>query len=130
MYGYIYLQLGAIVTAFLMGLLPGALLGNLFRGKGVDSVMVSEIVLFSLLVVFYVGSVSPKRYTAILFLGYGFIFAFWCGYQFPMAAGLIGEARSPAAGCLAADLTGAAVGTVATGAGSSRCWGSRRRQVF
>jgi hypothetical protein len=28
---------------------------------------------------------------------------------------MIGERQSPAAGCLAADLTGAAVGTIATG---------------
>ena len=37
MYGYIYLKLGAIVTAFLMGLLPGALFGNVFKGRGLDS---------------------------------------------------------------------------------------------
>jgi spermidine synthase len=116
MYGYIYLKLGAIVTAFLMGLLPGAMLGNFFKGRGWIPFIVSEIILFSLLVVFYVGIIFsegdiPQSY----FLGYGFIFSFFCGYQFPLAAGLIGEKESPAAGCLAADLTGAAVGTLATG---------------
>jgi spermidine synthase len=116
MYGYIYLKLGAIVTAFLMGLLPGALLGNLFKGRGWIPFIVSEIILFSLLVVFYVGiSFSEGDIPQSYFLGYGFIFSFFCGYQFPLAAGLIGEKESPAAGCLAADLTGAAVGTLATG---------------
>jgi spermidine synthase len=116
MYGYIYLKLGAIVTAFLMGLLPGALLGNLFKGRGWIPFIVSEIILFSLLVVFYVGiSFSEGDIPQSYFLGYGFVFSFFCGYQFPLAAGLIGEKESPAAGCLAADFTGAAVGTLATG---------------
>ena len=117
MYGYIYLKLGAIVTAFLMGLLPGALFGKLFRGRGWIPFLVSEIILFSLLVVFFVGiSFSEGDIPEPYFLGYGFVFSFFCGYQFPLAVGLIGEKESPAAGCLAADFTGAAVGTLATGA--------------
>lgn len=116
MYGYIYLKLGAIVTAFLTGLLPGALLGNLFKGRGWIPFIVSEIILFSLLVVFYVGiSFSEGDIPQAFFLGYAFVFSFFCGYQFPIAADLIGEKESPAAGCLAADLTGAAVGTLVTG---------------
>jgi spermidine synthase len=117
MYGYIYLKLGAIVTAFLAGLLPGALLGGLFKGRGWIPLIVSEIILFSLLVVFFVGiSFSEGDIPQSYFLAYGFVFSFFCGYQFPLAAGLIGEKESPAAGCLAADFTGAAVGTLATGA--------------
>jgi spermidine synthase len=117
MYGCIYLKLGAIVTAFLMGLLPGAMFGNLFKGRGLIPFIVSEIILFSLLVVFYVWiSFSEGDISQYYFLGYGFAFSFFCGYQFPLAVGLIGEKESPAAGCLAADFTGAAVGTLATGA--------------
>jgi spermidine synthase len=116
MYGCIYLKLGAIVTAFLMGLLPGAMFGNLFKGRGVIPFIVSEIILFSLLVVFYVWiSFSEGDISQYYFLGYGFAFSFFCGYQFPLAVGLIGEKENPAAGCLAADFTGAAVGTLATG---------------
>jgi spermidine synthase len=117
MYGYIYLKLGAIVTAFLMGLLPGALLGNLFKGRGWIPLIVSEIILFMLLVVSFVGiSFSEGDIPQSYFLGYGFVFSFFCGFQFPLATGLIGEKESPAAGCLAADFTGAAVGTLVTGA--------------
>ena len=66
--------------------------------------------------IFYVGiSFSEGDISQSFFLGYGFIFSFFCGYQFPLAAGLIGEQESPAAGCLAADFAGAAVGTLATG---------------
>jgi spermidine synthase len=117
MYGYIYLKLGAIVTAFLVGLLPGALLGNLSKGRGWMPLIVAEISLFSLLVIFYAGiSFSEGDIPQSLFLSFGFIFSFFCGYQFPIAANLIGEKGSPAAGCLAADITGAAVGTLTTGA--------------
>ena len=116
MYGFIYLKLGAIVTAFLMGLLPGALLGNFFKGRGRNPFILSEIILFSLLVVFYVGvTFSEGDIPQAYFLGYGFLFSFFCGYQFPLATGLIGEKESPAAGCLAADFAGGAVGTLATG---------------
>lgn len=38
-----------------------------------------------------------------------------CGVQFPVAAEIIGEERSPAAGLLAADLVGAGAGTLAIG---------------
>jgi spermidine synthase len=117
MYGYIYLKLGAIVTSFLMGLLPGALFGNLFKGRGWIPFIVSEIILFSLLVVCYLGiSFSEGDIPQSYFLAYGFVFSFFCGFQFPLATSLIGEEESPAAGCLAADFTGAAVGTLATGA--------------
>jgi len=116
MYGYIYLKLGAIVTAFLMGLLPGAMVGNQFKGRGLMPFIVSEIILFSLLVGFYVWiSFSEGDIAQAYFLAYGFGFSFFCGYQFPLATDLIGEKESPAAGCLAADLTGGAVGTLATG---------------
>jgi spermidine synthase len=117
MYGYIYLKLGAIVTAFLTGLLPGALLGNLFKGRGWIPLIVTEIILFILLVIFFVGiSFSEGDISQFYFLSYGFVFSFFCGFQFPLATGLIGEKESPAAGCLAADFTGAAVGTLVTGA--------------
>jgi spermidine synthase len=116
MYGYIYLKVGAIVTVFLMGLLPGAILGNL-RKKGVPRQLVfSEMAILCLLLAFYVwlsfleGDLHP-----VIFLAYCFGFSFFCGYQFPLAAAIIGEKEGPAAGCLAADLTGAAVGTLFTG---------------
>ena len=116
MYGYIYLKVGAVVTAFLMGLLPGAILGNL-RKKGVfRHLVLAELAMLCLLLLFYgwqsfsMGDLHP-----VTFLAYCFGFSFFCGYQFPLAVAIIGEKESPAAGCLAADLTGAAVGTLLTG---------------
>jgi spermidine synthase len=117
LHGYVYLKIGAIVTAFLAGLLPGSLLGALRKEKARGRLLAADLVLALLLVGFYVwvrffgGTVHDAW-----FLAYGFLFSFFCGFQFPAAAGLIGEDKRPAAGCLAADLTGAAVGTLVVGA--------------
>jgi len=50
-----------------------------------------------------------------VFFLYGFFFSMLCGVQFPVAAEVIGEERSPAAGLFAADLVGAGIGTLAIG---------------
>ena len=117
MYGFVYKEVGAIITAFLVGLLPGAFLGTYIGGRNRGGLVVSDIalllllVLFLLWVPFFRSEVPP-----FLFLAYGFLFSLFCGYQFPVAACLIGEEKSPAAGCLGADLVGAGVGTLAVGA--------------
>jgi len=115
-YGYVYLQIGAIVTAFLLGLLPGAIVGNIASDKDIRKLLFSEIFLLLLLLLFFiwVGHLRTEL-RPIYFLFYCFCFSFLCGFQFPIAAGIIGENKSPAAGCLAADLCGASVGTIATG---------------
>jgi hypothetical protein len=51
----------------------------------------------------------------LAFFLYGFFFSMLCGVQFPVAAEMIGEERSPAAGLFAADLVGAGAGTLAIG---------------
>jgi spermidine synthase len=124
LYGYVYLQIGAIVTAFLLGLFPGALAAHRFRGRESLKLGSSEIILtFLLIVVFGWVSFLKNEPPPLLFLVFCFVFAFWCGFQFPLAARLIGEAKSPAAGCLAADLTGAALGTLLMGAWVIPVWG-------
>jgi spermidine synthase len=115
-YGYIYLKIGAIITAFLLGLLPGAITGRFFtKAKGYP-LLISESFFLLLLALFYFWvSLIRGEPTEILFLVYGFIFSFFCGFQFPLAVDLIGEKNSPVAGCLAADLTGAALGILLIG---------------
>lgn len=115
-YGYVYLKIGAIVTAFLLGLLPGAIVGNISRDKDIRKLLFSEMFLLSLLLLFFVWiGYFKSELPSICFLVYCFCFSFVCGYQFPVAAGIIGEKKSPAAGCFAADLCGASFGTIATG---------------
>jgi spermidine synthase len=131
MYGYIYLKIGAIVTAFLLGLLPGAMAGNRRMGRKLLDLIGSDLILLCLLLVFFAwinffkGDLHPYY-----FLSYCFVFSFFCGYQFPVATKIIGEDRSPAAGCLAADLTGAAVGTLATGTLLIPMWGIQSAIIF
>ena len=115
-YGYIYLQIGAIVTAFLLGLLPGVMAGKISEKRAFLKIIVSEISFLLLLLVFLGWAIFFRNELhPFYFLAYGFLFSFVCGFQFPVVAGMIGEKKSPLAGCLAADLTGAAIGTLATG---------------
>jgi spermidine synthase len=105
MYGYIYLKIGAIVTVFLLGLLPGAMVGNLYKEGNMGRLIMSEIIFLGLLLTFFV----------------------WVKF---FRGKIIGERQSPAAGCLAADLTGAAVGTVATGTLLIPLWGIQSAIIF
>ena len=130
-YGYIYLRIGAIVTAFLLGLLPGVIIGNLWGRKDVFKLIVSEMLLLSLLFLFFVWVVYFRsELHPIYFLAYCLFFSFVCGFQFPVVANIIGERSSPAAGCLAADLTGASVGTLATGTLLIPMWGIQSAVIF
>jgi spermidine synthase len=130
-YGYIYLQIGAIVTAFLLGLLPGAFMGRLWSSENTKKLVASELFLLSLLFLFFIWvAYFRSELHPLYFLAYCFIFSFFCGFQFPVAASIIGEKGSPAAGCLAADLCGAAVGTLATGTILIPFWGIRFAIIF
>jgi spermidine synthase len=131
MFGYLYLKVGAIITAFLMGLLPGAALGNLRRKAAPRQLVLSDLFILALLLTFYFWiTFFETDLHPIYFLAYGFVFSLFCGYQFPLVTALIGEKESPAAGCLAADLTGAAVGTLATGALLIPLLGIHRTIIF
>lgn len=115
-YGYIYLKIGAIVTAFLLGLLPGAAIGNIRRGNDRTQLIVSEVLLLGLLLLFYIWAIRFRTpLSPACYLIYGFLFSLVCGFQFPVITRMIGEHNSPAAGCLAADLAGASIGTFVTG---------------
>ncbi len=123
-YGYIYLRIGAIVTVFLLGLLPGAAAGSLYSKKKPPQLIISEIIQLSLLLLFlswYI--IGADTLNQSYFLIYCFVFSFFCGFQFPVATKIIGEKRNPAAGCLAADLLGAAVGTLFVGTLTIPLWG-------
>jgi len=130
-YGYIYLQIGAIITAFLLGLLPGAIAGKTWKLKTRSKLIFSEALLLSILLLFYVWvAYFRNELHPFSFLGFCFLFSFLCGFQFPVVTNTIGEERSPVAGCLAADLCGASVGTLATGAILIPFWGIKSAVIF
>ena len=123
-YGYIYMAIGAIITVFLLGLLPGAMVGKKWKAGNGIKMGLSEAALLALLASFFSWSWWFKApLHPSWFLVFSFVFSFFCGFQFPVVANMIGEARSPAAGCLAADLCGAAVGTLAVGTLLIPLWG-------
>jgi len=115
-YGYIYLKVGAIITFFLLGLLPGAALGNRWKKRGKHVLIRVEVGMILLLMTYLIWvTLYPSIMPEFVFLLYGFAFSLLCGVQFPVAAETIGEEESPAAGLFAADLVGAGAGTLAIG---------------
>jgi len=123
-YGYVYMMIGAIITAFLLGLLPGALAGVKWRTGNAVKVGLSEVALLVLSVAFLCWSGWFKiALHPAWFLAFGFVLSFFAGFQFPATARLIGEDQSPAAGCLAADLCGAAVSALIVGTLLIPLWG-------
>ena len=130
-YGTIYLKVGAIITVFLLGLLPGAIIGNQTKVKSLVNIILSEIILLLLLFIFFIWLIFVKsELHQFYFLAYCFVFAFFCGYQFPAATKIIGEERDSAPGALTADLAGAAIGTLATGTLLIPLWGLQSAIIF
>ena len=116
LYGFVYLKVGMLITAFLFGLLPGAVAGSVLRQKKHSELIFSEIFIIGLLICFFVWvSFLRSDLHQVWFVIYSILFSFFCGFQFPVVTGIIGEKSSPASGCLAADLAGAAIGTLLAG---------------
>lgn len=114
-FGYIYFEIGLIVTVFLAGLLPGAWLGNRLSGRGRRVVIATDVLLVLLLGAFVLalrhsGDLLPAGF----YLAFGFAVSLACGCQFPAALQLGGGGATAAARAFSADLVGAACGTLAT----------------
>ncbi|MFW6082181.1 MAG: hypothetical protein ACOC7W_09715, partial [Desulfosalsimonas sp.] len=113
-FGYIYFQIGLIVTVFLAGLLPGAIIGERLNRMGRRLFLWTDTVLIVLMGVFIAalysaGSLLPEY----LFLLFGAVVSFACGIQFPVALHLGGSKNPAAVRAFSADLIGAAAGTLA-----------------
>jgi spermidine synthase len=113
LYGYIYLQLGVLVTVFLAGLLPGAWAGGRFAGKRRRALMTADLLLCLLLVLFGVILVVARQgMPAMVLYGFGLAVSFCCGFQFPLALMISGDSNAVAAQSFSADLVGAAIGVL------------------
>jgi spermidine synthase len=114
-YGYIYLQIGLIVTVFLAGLLPGAWFGDRLRHRGIGLLRLTDALLVALLVVLVLGiHLGGDRLPVFFFLVFGFIVSLVCGFQFPVALHWIGGGNAAASRSFSADLMGAAAGSLLT----------------
>jgi len=114
-FGYIYAQIGMIITLFLAGLLPGAWFGNRLRRRGRQVLIVSDIFLIVSPALFILAIFTfADRLPAIFFLIYGFAVSLVCGFQFPVALHLKGNGKTAATRSFSADLIGAAGGILLT----------------
>jgi spermidine synthase len=114
-FGYIYLQIGIIITVFLAGLLPGAWLGNKLQRPGKQTLVLSDGLLIALLVSFILAVFGfADRLPVSFYLIFGFSVSLVCGFQFPVAQYLKGNDNATATRTFSADLMGAACGTLLT----------------
>ncbi|MCP4695044.1 MAG: hypothetical protein GY859_43860 [Desulfobacterales bacterium] len=112
-YGYIYVQIGVIVTVFLAGLAPGAFLGHRFEKFGKKTLVLTDGALILLLALFILVVMRMEDGPpAVFFYLFGFLVSMVCGSQFPAALSLRGGDNPAAAGAFSADLMGAALGAM------------------
>jgi spermidine synthase len=114
-FGYIYLQIGIIITVFLAGLLPGAWFGQRLRRHGKAVLAFADILLILLLGVLILAlNKGGDRLPAGFFLIFGLAVSLLCGFQFPVTLYLRGSDNAAATRTFSADLIGAACGTLFT----------------
>ncbi len=114
-FGYIYLQIGIIITVFLAGLLPGAWLAQKLQRPRRRILVLTDGLLIILLAVFILAIVAfADRLPVAFYLIFGFLVSMACGFQFPVALSLKGSDNAAATRTFSADLIGAAGGTLLT----------------
>jgi len=116
-FGYIYLQIGIIVTVFLSGLLPGAWMGERLKNQNsMGNVLAyTDFIQIVLIAVFIVAiQYTGDRLPVAFFLVFGFLISMVCGFQFPAALQLQGGDNRAATFSFSADLIGAACGVLIT----------------
>jgi spermidine synthase len=112
-FGYIYLQIGIIVTVFLAGLLPGAWLGSRPGRHGKQGLALTDVFLMGCLVIFILAITNFADHLPVAFyLAFGLVVSLTCGFQFPVALNLRGNDSDAATRAFSADLIGAACGTL------------------
>ncbi|MBU1171239.1 MAG: hypothetical protein KKD44_16895 [Proteobacteria bacterium] len=116
-FGYIYYQIGVLVTVFLSGLLPGAFFAMKINhpNKKIRYLKLSDAGLIVLIVLFAICIWMPmiKSHMAFYVL-FGLSLSFLCGFQFPLALANRKDSNSAAGRAFSADLVGAAFGILVT----------------
>lgn len=114
-YGYIYFLIGVIVTVFLAGLLPGAVLSQRIQEEyGSALLRYTDLGLMGLMLIFMAWMEFGAGGAAPLwcFLAFGFAISMLCGLQFPAVLKLQGDSNSSAAHVFSADIAGAGIGSL------------------
>ncbi|MCU0598638.1 MAG: hypothetical protein MUE70_05175 [Desulfobacterales bacterium] len=113
-FGYIYQQIGTIVTVFLAGLFPGAILGEAIRKRGRQVLLLTDAALIVLILVLISALLfGGDQLTPGFIVVFGFAVSLACGCQFPVALHLRGGGKKAMIDVFSADLMGAAFGILA-----------------
>jgi spermidine synthase len=114
-FGYIYFQIGLIVTVFLAGLLPGAWFGDKLSKRSKQTLVFTDGILMVLIGLLMVALKEIGHHLPVMFyLVFGFSVSLICGFQFPVALYLRGGDAPAVTRTFSADLIGAAFGTLIT----------------
>jgi spermidine synthase len=114
-FGYIYQQIGIIVTVFLAGLFPGAMLGESIRKRSRQALLLTDAALILLMLMLISALMfAGDRLTPGLIVVFGFLISVACGCQFPVALHLRGGHKKAMIEVFSADLMGAAFGILVT----------------
>ena len=112
-FGYIYYQIGLIVTVFLGGLLPGAYLSLKIKGR--HALAFSDACFIVLIVLFVLALNLPMvRNHSLFFLVFGGCVSLVCGFQFSKVLEKEHDSHSALGHAFSADLTGAGFGILVT----------------
>jgi len=113
-FGYIYTQIGLIVTIFLAGLLPGAWFGDRLHGRSKQTLAFADVLMIALMGLLILALRHGDGLPVAFFLVFGFVVSLICGFQFPVALYLRGGDAPAVTRTFSADLIGAACGTLVT----------------
>lgn len=112
--GYIYGQIGMLVTASLAGLLPGAWLGSRWQRPAAGLIAADLAIMLLLAGVMACLQWAGDRLPAGFYYAAGFSLALACGFQIPLALARLGDDNRAAARIFSVDLVGAAFGALLT----------------
>jgi spermidine synthase len=112
--GYIYGQIGMLVTASLAGLLPGAWLGSRWQRPAAGLIAADMAIMLLLAAVMACLQWGGDRLPPGFYYAAGFVLALACGFQIPLALARLGDDNRAAARIFSVDLVGAAFGALLT----------------
>ncbi len=113
-FGYIYFQIGIIVTVFLAGLLPGAWFGQKLSGDNPQRTLRMLETGLILIIACFLASIilAGEQLPVIAYLLFGFIVSCLCGFQFSVILSWSDDSNQFVSGAFSADLVGAALGAL------------------
>ncbi len=114
-HGYVYFLVGLIITVFLSGLMPGALIAMRFGHKHALSMLRYSDMSLAVLMLFFVLWIrfaGAQAAPVSGFLIFGFMISVLCGLQVPLVLQLQGDSSRSVAGVFSADIVGAGMGVL------------------